>query len=182
MKISDKQIIRKIKKGDIKAFELLFKQNYKDLCSYAFYYLKNTEDAEEIVQDIFFIIWKKREELNIKSIKSYLYQSVKNNCLQRIRHKSLNDKYKSYIKHSYSEHSEQADKILNAKEISEIIEKTFDSLPERCKQIFQLSRYEGLKYKEIAEKLSISIKTVEANMGKALKHFRNNLKAYIEYV
>ncbi|MBE9467879.1 MAG: RNA polymerase sigma-70 factor [Bacteroidetes bacterium] len=180
MKISDKQIFKKIKKGDIKAFELFFKQNYKVLCNYAFHYLKNAQDAEEVVQDIFFIIWKNRKELNIKSIKSYLFQSVKNNCLQQIRHKSLNDKYKSFVKHSYKENSEQADKIINAKEMNEIIEKTLNSLPERCKQIFKLSRYEGLKYREIAKKLSISIKTVEANMGKALMHFRNNLKAYIE--
>lgn len=180
MKLSDKQIIRKIKKGDIKAFELFFKQNYTDLCNYAFYYLKNAEDAEEVVQDIFYIIWKNRKELNIKSIKSYLYQSVKNNCLQTIRHRSLNEKFISYVKHSYEEQGEQADKILNAKDINEIIEKTFNSLPARCKQIFKLSRYEGLKYREIAKKLSISIKTVEANMGKALMHFRNNLKAYIE--
>ncbi len=180
MKISDKQIIRKIKKGDIKAFELFFKQNYKTLCNYAFYYLKNTEDSEEIVQDIFFNIWKKRKELNIKSVKSYLFQSVKNNCLQEIKRKSYRNKYQNYVKNRSIELESQADKIINTKDINEIIDRTFDALPARCKQIFKLSRYEGMKYKEIAVKLSISIKTVEANMGKALKLFRNNLKAYIE--
>ena len=180
MKIYDKQIVKKIKKGDIKAFELFFKQHYKDLCNYAFYYLKNAEDAEEVVQDIFYILWKNRKELNIKSIKSYMYQSVKNNCLQQIRLRSVNEKFIGYVKHAYKEQGDQADKILNAKDINQIIEETLNSLPERCRQIFKLSRYEGLKYREIAAKLSISIKTVEANMGKALMHFRNNLKAYIE--
>ncbi|MDA3781095.1 MAG: RNA polymerase sigma-70 factor [Bacteroidales bacterium] len=182
MNLSDKQIILKIRKSDLQAYEWLFKEYYQQLCNYAAKFVDENQIAEEIVQDIFFVIWKNRKRLKIKSIKSYLYQAVKNNCLQEIRLNYLSNKYTNYTKEHTNITTSEIDEKIATKELNEIIEKTLNNLPEKCQLIFKMSRYEGLKYREIAEKLTISIKTVEANMGKALKHFRNNLKDYIEFV
>ena len=183
MNLSEKKILKRIKEGHINEFETLFKEYYERLCAFGIKYVKNIEQAEEVVQDTFYNIWKNRKTLNIKtSLKSYLYTAVRNNCLQVLRTRSLDIKYENYYKSHYTNESISPADELNAKELSNVINKALNSLPERCKVIFKMSRYEGLKYHEIAEKLAISIKTVEANMGKALKHFRMHLKEYAEAV
>lgn len=180
---SEKDIINKIKEGDIGIFEMLFKDYYERLCEFGMKYLKSIELAEEVVQDTFYNIWNKRKTLNIRtSLKSYLYTAVRNNCLQELRTRSLDIKYENYYKSHYVNDSVSPVDELNAKELNEYIQKALESLPERSRIIFKMSRDEGLKYHEIAEKLSISIKTVEANMGKALKQFRYYLKEYAEAV
>ena len=183
MNISEKKIINRIVEGDIKQFEILFREYYQSLCQFATKYVKNIEQSEEVVQDTFYNIWKNKEKLNITtSLKAYLYTAVRNNCLQLIRVRSLDMKYENYYKTHYNNESINPADELNAKELSNVIDKALNSLPEKCRLIFTMSRDEGLKYHEIAEKLSISIKTVEANMGKALKHFRLYLKDYAEAV
>lgn len=183
MNLSEQQIVKSIKEGDINSFETLFKEYYERLCDFGMKYLKSIDQAEEVVQDTFYNIWKNRESLNIKtSLKSYLYTAIRNNCLQELRTRSLDIKYENYYKSHYVNESISPVDELNAKELSLVINKALNSLPERCKTIFKLSRDEGLKYQEIADKLSISIKTVEANMGKALKQFRHYLKEYAEAV
>jgi len=183
MSPSEKKILRLIKEGDIKQFEILFKEYYPRLCEFGTKYVKNIEQAEEVVQDTFYNIWKNKEILNITtSLKAYLYTAVRNNCLQIIRVRNLDLKYENYYKSHYFNESVSPAEELNAKELSNVIQKALNSLPEKSKIIFKMSRDEGLKYHEIAEKLAISIKTVEANMGKALKHFRTHLKDYAEAV
>ncbi|MCK5170550.1 MAG: RNA polymerase sigma-70 factor [Bacteroidales bacterium] len=180
---SDKKILSRIKEGDIKQFEVLFKEYYERLCQFAIKYVKNIEQSEGVVQDTFYNIWKNHKILNIRiSLKAYLYTAVRNNCLQELRTRSLDIKYENYYKSHYVNESISPADELDAKELSKVVNKALNSLPERCREIFKMSRYEGLKYHEIAEKLSISIKTVEANMGKALKHFRFHLKDYAEAV
>lgn len=180
---SDKNILSSIKEGDIKQFEVLFKEYYERLCHFAIKYVKNIEQSEGVVQDTFYNIWKNHKTLNITtSLKAYLYTAVRNNCLQKLRTRSLDIKYENYYKSHYVNESISPAEELDAKELSKVINKALNSLPERCQEIFKMSRYEGLKYHEIAEKLSISIKTVEANMGKALKHFRLHLRDYAEAV
>ena len=181
--ISEEKLFKRIKKGDINQFEVLFKEYYERLCQFAVKYVKSVEQSEEVVQDTFYNIWKNRNTLNIKtSIKAYLFTAVRNNCLQVIRTKTLDVKYENYYKTHFTNESVSPSDVLNAKELSSVINKAFNSLPDRCREIFKMSRDEGLKYHEIAAKLSISIKTVEANMGKALKHFRSYLKDYAEAV
>jgi len=183
MNSTDKKVLANINKGDIHQFEVLFKNYYEKLCQFAMVYLKNLEQAEGVIQDTFYNIWKNKKTLNIKtSLKAYLYTAVKNNCLQEIRKHNLDIKYENYYKSHYVNDSVSPVDELNAKELSKVINKTLNALPDRCRVIFKMSRYEGLKYHEIAEKLSISIKTVEANMGKALRQFRSNLKEYAEAV
>ncbi len=172
--------LKRIQKGDLKEFERLFRELYSPLCLYANKYLQDRDKAEEVVQDIFYGIWKNRERLDIKvSFKSYLYRAVQNNCLQLIQHHAVEDKYKQYVKNEISHFQLDPVKEMELQEMNKVVEETLESLPERCKEIFSMSRFEGLKYREIAEKLQISTKTVEANMGKALQAFRKSLKQYV---
>lgn len=170
-------VFRKIRKGNIKEFERIFRELYAPLCAYANKYLKDRDKSEEIVQNIFYNLWKDREKREIKiSLKSYLYKAVQNNCFQLAKHAEVKEKYRTYIKNKPENYSLDPFQEMQLQEMNETINQTLDSLPEKCKEIFSLSRFEGLKQREIAEKLSISQKTVEANIGKALKAFRLSLK------
>ena len=173
----------RIKQDDLLEFEKLFKLFYSPLCHYAYRFLKDMDLAEEIVQEFFYNYWKNRHTMNIQiSIKSYMFRAVRNNSLKYLEHVRVVKKYEQNYKDSNDADAGFETNELETRELNEIIEATLNELPERCRQIFRLSRFEGLKYSEIAEKLSISIKTVEANMGKALQLFRKNLKHYDELV
>ena len=177
MNLQQSITVRKIKKGNIKAFEKLFKELYAPLCGFAQKFIDDKNKAEELVQDIFYNLWKNRVNLDIKiSLKSYLYKSVQNNCLLIIQHKKVEEKYRKHLSITTNSSTQQTpDKVLEIKELNENIQTTLETLPERCREIFYLNRFEGLKYREIAERLSISQKTVEANITKALKVLRKNL-------
>ncbi len=166
---------------DLQSFETLFRQYYQMLCSYAYRFVNDKDSAEEIVQDLFYKLWEKRSEIMINtSVKSYLFSAVHNRCLKFIEHRNVETRYRNYFLMHESEVDNEPQQNSNIRELQGIIDNTLDSLPERCSRIFRLNRFEGLKYHEIATKLSISIKTVEANMGKALKVLRKNLKEYVE--
>jgi RNA polymerase sigma-70 factor (ECF subfamily) len=166
---------------NLQSFESLFRQYYQMLCSYAYRFVNDSDTAEEIVQDLFYKLWEKREELQINSsVKSYLFSAVHNRCLKYIEHRNVENKYRDYYLLRESEIDSEPQHGSEVHEMQEIIDSTLDSLPDRCSRIFRLNRFDGLKYQEIAQKLSISVKTVEANMGKALKMLRKNLKNYVE--
>jgi RNA polymerase sigma-70 factor (ECF subfamily) len=166
---------------NLQSFEVLFRQYYQMLCAYAYRFVNDGDTAEEIIQDLFYKLWEKREELQINtSIKSYLFSAVHNRCLKYIEHRNVETRYKNYFLMHESEIDSEPQNASNVNEMQRIIDHTLDTLPERCSSIFKLNRFEGLKYHEIAQKLSISVKTVEANMGKALKMLRKNLKNYVE--
>ena len=174
---SEQQLWKRIKQGDEAAYEELFRQFYGALCQFAFGYLKNEEESKEIVQEVFMGLWEKRQSLKIKkAVKTYLFQAVRNGSLNRLRHEK--------VRQMYHEHQRNRKPIYDADEMERQelqlkIDKALDSLPERCQEIFRLSRYEDLKYREIADLLNISIKTVEIQMGKALKIMRSQLQEYL---
>ena len=175
--IRDNEIIRRIRQGDIKQFESLFRSSYVSLVRYAKTLLKDQDTSEEIVQDLFFRIWQDREKIKIESsLNGYLFRSVHNKCLHFIEHSRIVEKHAEEVSFRQPESSESPSDILNYKELQAKIASIIEKLPERCGQIFCMNRFEGLKYNEIAEKLSVSVKTVEANMGRALKEFRKELK------
>jgi RNA polymerase sigma-70 factor (ECF subfamily) len=174
--IRDMDIIGRIRKGDIKEFELLFRSSYASLVKYAKTLIKDHDTAEEIVQDLFFRLWQNKENINIESsLNGYLFRSVHNSCLHYIEHMKVVERHEQEMSFVQNDGSESPAEILQYKELQSKIARTIEKLPERCGQIFCMNRFEGLKYSEIAEKLAVSIKTVEANMGKALKEFRKAL-------
>lgn len=171
---------RRIKQSDITAFEGLFREFYSPLCHFSAGFVNNMDTAEEIVQDFFYNYWKNREKIDIKvSVKSYLYTSIRNQSLKHINQQEVRRRYVDLITATSTEtgkynHLEE----IQARELQQIIDKTLDSLPERCRLVFSMSRLEGRKYQEIANELDISVKTVEANIGKALHHLRISLENY----
>ena len=171
-------IFERIRSNDIKAFEELFHIFYGPLCSYALRFLSQSEEAEEVVQDIFVKLWEKRNEIHIDaSVQNYLFRSVRNQCLNLIQHQKIKSQYaEKMMKQSKTETGFSA--WFVEPDLARNIETAIDSMPEKRKEIFRLSREDGLKYKEIAEKLNISVKTVEAQMGLALKYLRKKLQAY----
>ncbi len=174
--VTEREIIRRIRKGDIGQFESLFRSSYISLVNYTRTILKDTDTAEEIVQDLFYVLWRDKKKLNITtSLKGYLFRAVYNKSMHYIEHQKVVQKYANEAKTSTAIYPDDPVEILKYKELNEKIAVIMTKLPERCAQIFCMSRFEGLKYAEIANELSISIKTVEANMGKALKEFRNEL-------
>ncbi|MCK4662056.1 MAG: RNA polymerase sigma-70 factor [Bacteroidales bacterium] len=168
----------RIKNGDVKAFDYIFDSYYTGLCVFANKYVEDIDVAEDIVQELFIKIWEKREKLNINnSLKSYLFQSVNNSCLNHLKHLKIRDNYKKHI--SCHETYELHHDTLIEEELNLRIYNSIESLPKKCKIIFKLSRFDGLKHKEIAEKLKISIKTVKVQIGKALKTLRYDLQDYL---
>jgi RNA polymerase sigma-70 factor (ECF subfamily) len=178
--LKEKQVIDRIRNGDVQAFEWLFRQYYEKLCQWAYQYLHDLDSSEEVVQDLYYHLWRNRTTMEFHvSVKSYLYKAVSNNCKMLIRNKGRRSAIEAEMGSLNQGSIEEPGELLEVKEIREVVNRTLEELPEKPAQIFRMSRYEGLKYREIAEKLSISIKTVEANMGKALKVFRKNLQEYI---
>ena len=184
MEISEKEIKSKIQIVDKKIFENLFNEYYIGLCYLANDYVKNKETAEDIVGDVFYKLWENKEKLEINaSIKSYLFKTVQNHCINYLKHKSVAEKYTKNITNETQLISDQNNNYSNyllAQELQDKINKAISTLPPQCQQIFKLNRFEELKYKEIAKQLSISIKTVETQMSRALKKIRNFLREYLE--
>ena len=171
----------KIRNGDRAAFELLFHAMYGQLCAYAVRFLNDQDDAEEIVQEVFVRVWQKREQIDINySIKSYLYQSVRNASLNHIKHDRVVREHEQY-ELSMGNVKDESDTLVTS-ELEMRIHDAIEALPEERRRIFIMSRDEGLKYKEIAEKLNISVKTVENQIGRALKSLRAELSDYFVWL
>jgi RNA polymerase sigma-70 factor (ECF subfamily) len=174
--LRDSEIAGRIRKGDAGQFESLFRSSYASLVRYAKTLIKDHDTAEEIVQDLFFRLWKDKDKLQIESsLNGYLFRAVHNSCLHYINHNKVVEKYAREMAVMEQETNESPTDIIQYRELQAKIASILERLPEKCGKIFCMSRFEGLKYSEIAEKLSISVKTVEANMGRALKEFRKIL-------
>lgn len=168
-------VILKIKEGDIRAFEKLFREYYDPLCRYAASLTKDMDAAEEIVQELFYTLWKERESLRVfLSLKSYLYGAVRNNALQYLEHRDVESRYQEKVASLPADDNPGATPLsdLEYKELEGKINAALATLPERRRTIFHLHRFEGKKYAEIARQLSVSVKTVEAEMTKALAILR----------
>ncbi|NLR90207.1 RNA polymerase sigma-70 factor [Flammeovirga agarivorans] len=161
-------------------FEKLFREEYPRLCAYANTFLKDIEASEDVVHDVLFKLWENRESVNIDtSIEAYLFRAIRNKCLNVIRHLQVKEDYKSHNQSVLEEEAIQSADVMEASELNQKIHQAINSLPDKRKEVFMMSRFEGLKYAEIAEKLSISIKTVENQMSSALKYLKTELSAFI---
>jgi RNA polymerase sigma-70 factor (ECF subfamily) len=165
---------------DREEFEKLFRANFKGLCFFAQKYVKDFETAREIVQDSFISLWEKRDTIDAsRPVKSYLTTVIHNKCHnylcdnRKFNHKLLE------IENLLEIRDDASNDLLVAKELKLAIHEAIEELPEKCREVFLLNRYENLKYKEIAVKLGISVKTVETQMSKALQHLRIRLAEYM---
>ncbi len=163
-------------------FEQVFKEHFKGLHAYAFTIVRDDADAEEIVQNVFYKLWERREQMGeLQSVNAYLYRSVYNESLNYLKHQKVKMAYQSHS----ANHTPQfagANDNASVKELEGRIQAALNDLPEQCRTVFQLSKFEELKYREIAERLGISVKTVENQMGKALKILRTKLAEFLPVI
>jgi RNA polymerase sigma-70 factor (ECF subfamily) len=184
----EKELCAKIKLGDEKAFEYVFKSYYALLCTYAFDLVKDDEVAEDVVQEILIKVWENRYKIDIRtSLKAYLYRSVYNHCINLLKHlrvvKNLEDRYTeevlSNVEFTLLTEEEYTLDDYFYEGLESDIEEAIQSLPEQCRIIFQMSRFEELSYEEIARKLDISVNTVKTQIKRALEKLRTNIKKKI---
>ena len=168
---------------DEHALESLFREHFTSLCQFAAGFVKDDEIAREIVQDSFVTLWEKRLTIDVsRSVKSYLSTAVRNKCLNYLRdHKKFSNDLLALENLSTDAGYEIADRLVES-DILLQIEQAMDELPEKCREIFRLSRIQNLKYQQIADHLRISVKTVESQMSKALQHMRVRLAEYLPLI
>ena len=177
---NEKLLVKGLMFGEAKAFRKLFNTYKNDVYAFSMSMLKSKELAEEIVQDVLVSIWESRNKLKIAhAIRPYLYKSVHNRCLNFIRHQKVKQDHQSHEMALVDVKIESASERLELNELKNRVELGMQKLPPACREVFRLSRVEQLSYKEIADFLQISIKTVENQMGKALKIMRSELADFL---
>lgn len=176
--LDEKYLIAGLKDNDKIVFDHIFNHYYSGLCAYSLRYISDKTVVEDLVQDFFVSLWMKGDQLNIAtSLRSYLFTSVKNRCLDHIKHNNVQKKFLSLRE---SEDQEAINYNLYVeRELRSALYEALEKLPPRCREIFELSRFKGLKNQEIAEKLNISTRTAEIQISRALKMLRIELKDFL---
>lgn len=165
------------------AFEQLFRNFFRELHVYSFSILRDWDMAEEVVQTLFLKMWENESWKRVeKSMKSFLYRSVYHESLNVLRQDKVRQSYQNNTLYAKRNETEHTTTRIELNELEERIRRSLNRLPEKCRTIFQLSRFGELKYHEIASQLEISVKTVETQMGKAIRILRNDLKDYLDPV
>jgi RNA polymerase sigma-70 factor (ECF subfamily) len=183
MELENEAIGTLLAQRDETAFEQLFKTYFKRLHAYAFTILRDEVEAEEMVQQVFFKLWERNENLSLSgSVSAYLYRAVHNESLNYIKHQKVRSNHQLHVAYSMKNEVEHPAKKVMAGELEKKIHTALNELPEQCRTIFQMSRFDELKYREIADKLGISVKTVENQMGKALKLLRQKLVDFLIFI
>lgn len=183
--LSEHSLIILMKENDEAAFKEIYERYSGLLYVFALKKVKNEDEAKDIVQEIFIVLWDKRVSLNFhSSLSSYLFRAIRNRALNIFAHQKYRDDYASSFQNYLDQHSPEADILLMEKELAAIIEREVDSLPEKMREVFRLSRNEQLSHREIAEKLGISELTVKTQVKKALRILRLKLGliAYLVYL
>lgn len=161
-------------------FDEIYVIYFSRLKRFAKEYVFSDEEAENIVQDVFMVLWEKREVLQIHtSLVPYLFVLIKNKCLDYLRHKMVAEEYKQELSMKIFSLELMNSSFSSDEEVERIVTEAVEKLPVRCREIFKKSRIEGKKYKEIAEEMNLSINTVENQIGIALKKLRVELKDYL---
>jgi len=183
LELDEQHIRAALVEGRQDAFEKMFKAWYNPLCNYAYGFLSSKDESEETVQNVFTQLWEKRKEITIEtSLKSYLYRAVRNSSLNVLKHQKVKKEHATHTLRTENRSHESVTGKVIAKELEQRIEEAMMRLPEQCRLVFRLSRFEELKYGEIADQLNISVKTVENQMGKALRIMREELSEYLPLI
>lgn len=182
-------LFEKIRSGDTGAFEYAFRKYAPRLEAFARKYTTDSTEAEDIVQNVFLKLWERRELLENRSLTSFLFMSIKNSCLNYLKHRQVADAVEQRM--SGNDMVEQLymidfvsdpSSLLQQKELTDSINRLMDELPPKCKEAFVLSRLNGLKNREIAAEMDITEKVVEKHITRALKRFREGLRQFALYV
>lgn len=172
----EKELISKLQIGDLGAYDKLYHFYSPKLYRFAFSLLKNNEDAEGIVQEVFLIIWNKRNEIDsTKSFKSYLFTISRNLIIDQLRKRLKEKEYLAYLEKYFNSVTPTPEQMTDYNIVKSKVDKAIEKLPEKRKQIYKLSREKGLSNKEISKQLNISDKTVENQITLALRHLRSRL-------
>jgi len=173
-------IIEGFKRRDKVVFDYVFNYYYSSLCAFSRQYIDNLNSVEDLVQDFFVFLWMESHHLQIKSsLKSYLYTAIKNRCLDYQKHHKVIEKYRTFIQFSTQDGDYSAEHYLAESELRNAIQNSLGKMPQRCRQIFELSRYNGLSNREISDKLGISKRTIELQISNSLKILRKELAEFI---
>lgn len=174
--LNDSQLYLRIAiEDDKKAFEVIFRRYYAHLCIFASHLLNNTSVSEDIVQDIFYRLWKDRKKIKIRtSLRNYLFTNTKNSCIDFVRHAKVMNEYVSSQRRV-----SQEEEPSNVFDIRKRLGDTLDKLQDGTKKMFIMNRFSGNTYKEIAQKRNVSEKTVEAHISKVLKLLRIEFKEFL---
>jgi RNA polymerase sigma-70 factor (family 1) len=176
MVLNEKMLVIQLRNGNSKAFEKLFSHYFPKIYLFIYKIIQNRQEAEDLVQDVFIAIWNNREELDEnRSFASFLFKIAKNKALNLIKHRLIHQVFIQYAEGENVSHSSSAE--FNAIEFQSIIEEAVSSLPEKTREIFLLSRYEGRSYLQISGKLGISENVVDHEIRKALQSIKKVLKA-----
>jgi RNA polymerase sigma-70 factor, ECF subfamily len=172
--------IMALKEGSVDAFNLCYDLYFKTLCSFANFFVKNPEVAEEITQTVLLEVWINREKLPVHySIKSYLMTAVRHDCLDYLKHKKIEERFAGdYLKIANERYDDIFNNLVDM-DLQKSLDIAINKLPQHCREIFLMSRFKFMPYKEIAAELNISIKTVENQIGKALKIVRKELDPFL---
>jgi RNA polymerase sigma-70 factor (family 1) len=172
----EEYIIEKLKSGDKDSFSYIFSAYYRDLVFFAYSFIHELACAEDIVQDTFVKLWEERENLSVTvALKSILMKTVQNKCIDWHRHKKIIEKHTAFVTDNSSLYENDCDSYVLRSELEGRINKAIADLPEKYKEAFKMNRFEGFKYHEIAEKLHVSVRTVEVRIGNALELLRKSL-------
>lgn len=180
--------ILQLSNDDRNSFKSIFHEYYQPLWHLSQYYLEDKDEAKEVVQDAFLKLWEIRHDLNPNSnLRNFLFTLVKNNCLNNLKRKQILLKHHEKIRciemrYQYDSLAHMGDDYLEINELKDKIDVAIQQLPEHCRIVFEMSRFEDLKNREIAEKLNVTQKTVEAHLTKALKILRKELKDYLPII
>lgn len=178
--INQTRLLTELKQGDKHAFEVLFKAYYKDLVLFGGSILQDRFLIEDIVQTVFLRLWNTHKELEIKtSLKSYLLTAVRNSCLDEIRHTEIVREYREAVPKLHQLEDYDADNYILYSDLAEHLEQAIEKLPEQYARVFRMSRLEGIKYKDIANQLNISERTVEVWISKSLDMLHVYLKDFL---
>ena len=174
--ISDTILGKRIRNGDQTAFELIFKRYYASLLVFAIHVVQDKDVAEELVQSLFVTLWERRSKLEItSSVRSYLFASIRNLSFNYLKHKKIESEVLLKMQQAVESHPVFNENIYELSDLACVIKEYVGTLPERCREVFILSRFDGLSNEEISEKLQISRRTVEKHISNALLHLKKSL-------
>lgn len=176
---TDLQLLKLLSQNDMVAFETLYRRHAASLNRYAHGKTGDRDQAQEIVQEIFVWLWTERNDLpSIGNLKSYLFHIVKNRILNLYRGEQVREKYASLFYQFKSNYDQSIEDQLNVKDLHAVIERKLEKLPEKCRTAFRLSRIENLPISTVAKEMSISRRTVENYLTRALKHLRKTVDPF----